>query len=128
MISEICFFPFAGKPFALIVFMILVIIRMKVIPGKYKELSQTIASLIISIRTEKGCEHCDFCRSMEDENELILLEEWNTRENLKGHLESDRFRVLRGTLNLLQKPSEMMCCTVDRPDKTGITEPYPCRR
>jgi quinol monooxygenase YgiN len=36
--------------------MILVIIRMKVLSEKHKELSQTIASLIGSIRMEKGCQ------------------------------------------------------------------------
>ena len=95
--------------------MILVIIRMKVLPEKRKELSQTIASLIGSIRTEKGCRRCDFCQSMEDENELCLLEEWDTRENLKGHLKSERFRVLRGAMNLLKEPYEMIFHTVFHP-------------
>ena len=92
--------------------MILVIIRMKVPSGKRKELSQAIASLIGSIRTEEGCERCDFCQSMENENELSLLEEWDTPENLNRHLKSQCFRVLRGAMNLLREPYEMMFHTV----------------
>ena len=92
--------------------MILVIIRMRILSEKRKEVSQTIASLIGSIRTEKGCLRCDFCRSMEDENELCILEEWDTRENLNSHLKSERFRVLRGAMNLLQEPYEMAFHTV----------------
>ena len=92
--------------------MILVIIRMKVLAEKRKELSQTIALLTGSIRTEKGCRRCDFYRSMEDENELCILEEWDTRENLNSHLNSERFRVLRGAMNLLQEPYEIMFHTV----------------
>jgi quinol monooxygenase YgiN len=92
--------------------MILVIIRMKVLPEKRMELSQAIASLIGPIRREKGCLRCDFCQSMEDENELHILEEWNTRGNLNRHLKSDRFRVLRGAMNLLQEPYEMVSHTV----------------
>ena len=95
--------------------MILVIMRMKVLSEKRKELSQTIASLIGSIRTEKGCRRCDFCQSMEDENELCLLEEWDTQGNLKDHLKSERFRVLRGAMNLLQGPYEMMFHTTCHP-------------
>ena len=72
------------------------------------ELSQTIALLIVSIRKEKGCQRCDFCRSMEDENELWLLEEWDTQENLKSHLRSELFRILRGAMNLLKEPYEMV--------------------
>ena len=95
--------------------MILVIIRMKVLSEKRIELSQTIASLSGSIRMEKGCNRCDFCQSIEDENELCLLEEWDTQENLKSHLKSGRFRVLRGAMNLLKEPYEMMFHTVFHP-------------
>ena len=88
--------------------MILVIIRMKVLSEKRLELSQTIALLITSIRTEKGCKRCDFCQSIEEENRLFLLEEWDTQENLKDHLKSERFRILRGAMNLLKEPYEIM--------------------
>jgi quinol monooxygenase YgiN len=92
--------------------MVMVIIRMKVLVEKRKELSQTIASLIGSLRTEKGCLRCDFSRSIEDENELCILEEWDTRKNLNSHLKSERFKVLRGAMNLLQEPYEMLVHTV----------------
>ena len=95
--------------------MILVIIRMKVLSEKRLELSQTISLLIVSIRTEKGCKRCDFFQSMEDENELCLLGEWDTQENLKNHLKSERFRVLRGAMNLLKEPYEMMFHTAFHP-------------
>jgi quinol monooxygenase YgiN len=115
MIPNSCNSPVVGRPFADKIFMILVIIRMKVLAEKRKELSQAVSSLIGSIRTEKGCRRCDFCQSMEDENELSLLEEWDTRENLKIHLKSDRFRVLRGAMNLLKEPYGMMFHTVFHP-------------
>ena len=88
---------------------------MKVLPEKRMELSQTITSLAGSIRMESGCQRCDFCRSMEDENGLFLLEEWDTRENLMSHLKSGRFKVLRGAMNLLREPYEMMFHTVFHP-------------
>jgi quinol monooxygenase YgiN len=97
-----------GKPFAIVISMVLVIIRMKVLSEKRLELSQTIDLLIVSIRTEKGCKRCDFCQSMEDENRLFLLEEWDTQKNLMSHLKSGRFRILRGAMNLLKEPYEMM--------------------
>jgi quinol monooxygenase YgiN len=87
---------------------------MKVLSEKCLELSQTIASLIGSIRIEKGCRRCDFCQSTEDENRLFLLEEWDSQENLKSYLKSGRFRVLRGAMNLLQEPYEMTFHTVSK--------------
>jgi quinol monooxygenase YgiN len=100
--------------------MIQVIIRMKVLSEKRKELSQAISSLIGSIRTEKGCMRCDFCQSIDEENELCLLGEWDTEENLKNHLKSERFKVLRGAMNLLKEPYEMRFQTVFHP--AGVQE------
>ncbi len=115
MIPNFSFFSVVGKPFAITIFMILVIIRMKVLSEKRMELSQTINLLIGSIRTEKGCKRCDFCQSTEDENRLFLFEEWDTQENFKDHLKSERFRVLRGAMNLLKEPYEMRFHTVSHP-------------
>jgi len=52
--------------------MILVIQRIQVFPVKRKELSQTIAFLIGSLRRGKGRRRYDFCWSMEDEMEYPL--------------------------------------------------------
>jgi quinol monooxygenase YgiN len=85
---------------------------MKVLAEKRKELSQTIVSLIGSLRIEKGCQRCDFCQSMEDENELCIFEEWDTQENLNSQMKSERFKILRGAMNLLREPYEMLVHTV----------------
>jgi quinol monooxygenase YgiN len=92
--------------------MILAITRINVPSEKRMELSQTIASLSGFIRMEKGCRRCDFCQSVEDENRLFLLEEWDTQENLITHLKSDHFRVLRGAMNLLKEPYEKTFHTI----------------
>jgi quinol monooxygenase YgiN len=88
---------------------------MNVIPEKRMELSQTISSLSISTRMQKGCRQCNFWQSVEDENRLFLLEEWDTRENLKNHLQSEHFKVIRGAMNLLQEPCETMFHNVLHP-------------
>jgi quinol monooxygenase YgiN len=95
--------------------MTLLIIRMNVLSEKSRELSQTIASLSLSTRLEKGCKRCDFCQSIEDEDRYFLLEEWDTQENLKNHLKSEHFKIIRGAMNLLQEPYEMMFHNVFHP-------------
>jgi len=90
----------------------LLTIRMKVLPEKRIELSQAITSLIASIRTEKGCKRCHFCKDIEDENEFCILGEWDTQENLNSHLKSEHFKVLRGAMSLLQEPCEMVFYTI----------------
>ncbi|RPI77382.1 MAG: antibiotic biosynthesis monooxygenase [Desulfobacteraceae bacterium] len=100
--------------------MILVTIRMKAPSEKRMELSQTIASLSDSIKKEKGCLRCDFCRSIEDENRFVLLEEWDNPENLMNYMKSDHFKVLRGAMNFLEEPYERTFHTVFHP--TGMKE------
>jgi quinol monooxygenase YgiN len=92
--------------------MILVVIRMEVLPEKHLELSQTITLLIGSIRSEKGCLHCECCQNIDNKNRLYLLEEWDSRESLLSYLKSEQFKVLRGARNLLKEPFKMMFHTI----------------
>ena len=91
--------------------MILTTIRMKVLPEKRNELHQTLVSLIGRTRTQKGCGRCDFCVSAKDGNEFYLFGEWETREALASHLESNLFKVLLGARTLLKNPREMKLYT-----------------
>jgi len=86
----------------------MVIVQIKVTAMKSKELSQTISSLLHYIRKEKGCVRCDFFHALEDKNNLCLLEEWDTQTNFDHHRRSECFKVLRGSMNLLEEPCEMI--------------------
>lgn len=97
-----------GMPFAQDLIMILVSMHMKVSPAKRQELSQTIISLLSSIRKEQGCERCVFFQDLEDENIFCLLQEWDTRKNLEAHRKSEWFKVLRGAMNLLEEPGKII--------------------
>jgi quinol monooxygenase YgiN len=87
--------------------MFLITIRMQAAPEKRKELSQAVTSLTGAIRNMRGCHRCDLCRSMEDDDEFCLLGEWENKEDLLTHLESELFKVLLGAASLLKKPHEM---------------------
>ena len=100
--------------------MIMVITRMNVFSEKRMELSQTMTSLSVSIRKEKGCRLCDVCQSIEDRNRFFLIELWDTQANLMIHLKSDHSKVIRGVMNLLEKPYEMMFHTVLHPAKLEL--------
>lgn len=86
----------------------MLIVHMKVSSKKRKELSQAVTSLLNCIRTEKGCVRCDFFYGLEDENVLCLLEEWDSQKNFDKHSKSDCFKVLRGAMNLLEEPYEIL--------------------
>lgn len=100
--------------------MILAVTRMKVISEKRMELSQTIAYISGFIRQQQGCRRCELCQSIDDEDRLYLLEEWDSEENMMTHLNSEHFRVLRGAMNLLQEPYERNHFTMRKRNEGGM--------
>ena len=90
--------------------MVLVIMHMKVSSEKRKELFQSITSLLSPIRSAEGCLRCDFFHSMEDEQILCLIAEWDSRKNLEKNRNSECFRVMRGAMHLLEEPCEIISC------------------
>ena len=85
--------------------MILVHITMNVRPEKREELRQTIRSIVQETRNEKGCVDSTFYRKAENENDFLLIEEWETRQALDDHLQSAGFTVLMGARSLLSRPA-----------------------
>jgi quinol monooxygenase YgiN len=83
------------------------VVRMKVLPQKRKELLQTVKGLIQRTRKQKGCISCHFHQDIEDEDAFILVDEWETQDKLDNHLGSDHFGVLVGAMNLLSEPTEI---------------------
>lgn len=55
---------------------------------------------------ENGCQRCDFCQSIVDDNIFFFIEEWENMENFINHLKSDYFKILKGVMNLLKEPYE----------------------
>jgi quinol monooxygenase YgiN len=94
--------------------MIVVRITMNVVPEKQKELVQTLLSMIEPTGKETGCLSYDVFCDIEDKNRFILLEEWETREDLDDHIRSHRFSVLLGSAPLLCDPPEIQINTVSQ--------------
>jgi quinol monooxygenase YgiN len=74
-------------------------------PENRKELCLTVGSLLNPIRQEPGCLGYRFYAEAGDENSFLLLGEWESREALNRHLESNHFAVLMGSIMLLAKVS-----------------------
>ena len=88
--------------------MILAFVRMEVLPEKRKELRQTIHSIVSEMKTENGCTDSRYYQNIENENEFLLIGEWENRESLDDHLQSNRFTVLMGARSLMSQPPEIV--------------------
>ncbi|KJS32371.1 MAG: antibiotic biosynthesis monooxygenase [Desulfatitalea sp. BRH_c12] len=94
--------------------MIIVKIIMNVIPEKQKELVQTLLSVMAAMEKEEGCLSHTLFGAIENNNQLNLLVEWQTRKCLDRHLRSKMFGVLLGTRSLLNEPHAIRIYTVLR--------------
>ena len=88
--------------------MFLVFIKMRVRPEKRKELLQTLQSIVARMKKENGCVDSNFYQDTENENNIVLIEEWETRKTWDDHLRSDIFMILMGAGSLLSRPPEIM--------------------
>lgn len=88
--------------------MVIIFISMKARPEKRKELSQTLHSIVKQVRKESGCLNSGFYQNGEEENDLLVVEEWETQKDSDDHMRSDIFTVLMGAGSLMVRPPEVM--------------------
>jgi len=94
--------------------LVVIFVKMKAWPVKRKELVQTLSSIVDQVRKEGGNLKAGVYQSIEDENELLLIEEWSNRKDADAHLDSDIFTVLRGAGSLMLQTPEIVIHAVDQ--------------
>ena len=94
--------------------MVILFVRMKVRPEKRRELSQTFHSIVEHVRMESGCRYSGFYQDLENEDNLLVVEEWTTEKDWDDHLQSDIFAVLLGAGTLMHRPPEIVIHKVDQ--------------
>ena len=87
-------------------------IRITVPPEKRKEVLQTFKAIIAPIRREHGCISCNCYVDIETENNLLLVNEWESSEDLNTHLRSVNFGVLIGAMDMLVKKPDFRFDTI----------------
>lgn len=108
--------------------MIIIKIIMNALPEKRKEVLQTLRSMLESFRLEKGCRDYQVFQCIEDENVFCLVGEWDTREDLKHHMRSDRFGALLGTNILLGKHQDIQIHTVAHTEGNDVVNAVRSKR
>ena len=66
-------------------------------PGRREEFLRRIVEggILAAIRAEEGCLRYDYYLSCQNEEEILLLEEWDTAEHQRVHMEQDHMKRLR---------------------------------
>ncbi len=73
--------------------MIVVAAHITLKPGKKEEFWKLAQECIATTRTENGCISYTLFASMESEDKLVFLEEWETRAALDAHLQAPHLKA-----------------------------------
>ena len=67
------------------------------IPGKREAFVKAVAEegILAAVRAEDGCQRYDYYFSAENENQLLLIEEWETRRHQEVHIQQPHMARLR---------------------------------
>lgn len=92
--------------------MILATLRMIVRPEKRKDLLEAMRGMLEPARVERGCRSYRLYEDVENRNAFILLEEWETQDDLEKHIRTDNQRRLLTLMDLLSEQPELRFNTV----------------
>jgi len=92
--------------------MIIVTLRLKVVPEKRWAVIKTVHTIIGPTTVQPGCSHCSLYSNTSNDDELILLEKWESKEALEIHLRSDEFRKIISVMETASEPPEIHFNTV----------------
>ncbi|HWR58508.1 MAG TPA: putative quinol monooxygenase [Thermodesulfovibrionales bacterium] len=92
--------------------MILVTLRMIVRSERRSDLLETIRGMLEPARVERGCLSYRLYEDVENRNAFVLLEEWETQQDLERHIRTDNQRLLLALTDLLSEQPEWRFNTV----------------
>ena len=92
--------------------MIIVTLQLKVVPEKRWDVLKTIHTIIGPTTVRSGCLHCCLYSNTSNDDELILLEKWESQETLERHLRSDEFRKIIAAMETASELPEISFNTV----------------
>ncbi len=100
--------------------MIIVRFRMLMNPKNKSELLNAVKYISVEVRKEEGCLDNLVFKSLENDNELIMIESWKSKSFLNKHWKTNNFSALLGIQNLLSRPMDIEINKVS--DTQGLAE------
>ncbi len=75
-----------------------VVATIEVRPGRADAVVAIVTEHLDTIRAEEGCLRYDLFRVRRDDDTLVMVEQWASKEALKAHGEAEHFRTMSAQL------------------------------
>jgi quinol monooxygenase YgiN len=95
--------------------MMMVTAKITAKPGEKNKIISKAKDLIKSTRLESGCISYDLYSSTEDDDVLIMLEQWKDQDVLDSHMQTEHFKTFSVAIkNILAKELDIDVYPVDK--------------
>ena len=64
---------------------IIIVAELSIKPGRMDDLKTFMAEIISDTRSFDGCKQIDICTNPEDENSIVLVEKWDSKEHYEKY-------------------------------------------
>jgi quinol monooxygenase YgiN len=81
-------------------------------PERRSDLLETMRGMMEPTRVERGCLSYHLYEDIENRDAFLLLEEWETQDDLERHISKDHQRQLLTLMDLLSEQPELRFNTV----------------
>jgi quinol monooxygenase YgiN len=90
--------------------------RILVNSGQRAEVVRSLRRIFGETRVLDGCISCQLYADVEDENQLLLVEQWTNMSRLRAHLRSESFLVVLSALDYAVEAPEICFDTISKTD------------
>lgn len=89
-----------------------VVVTLRIRPGTAAQMLAAFRPVAEATRQEAACVRYELCRSLDDEDRFVLVEEWRDQEGLDAHLKLPHVQALLGVMpEILAEPLAMKMMT-----------------
>ena len=92
--------------------MIILVLSLKVSPTDRKNAVNIFDTVAGSISVKTGCKRVRLYSDVNNDDDLILIEEWNSESEVERHIGSDEFRKIMAIMDMAIEPPEISFHTV----------------
>jgi quinol monooxygenase YgiN len=96
-------------------------ISLEALPGKHKELAQTLSALMGPTRTSQGCLDCRLYEDTETRRTVCMVTEWRSEADFERYRASDTGGVLLGAVQALCEGAHLTLSRISSREKAEIS-------
>jgi quinol monooxygenase YgiN len=89
-------------------------LRIKVPRGQRQNFLDAARRVVGPTAVQSGCISCRLYQDLNDPDAVILVEEWETREEFDNHLKSREYRIVLSLVDMSTEPPEFKICAISQ--------------